>query len=216
MNTLDLKFDDGSVEVKQGVITGYASVFGIQDQGGDKVMPGAYTKSLITAKAQSRKIKMLWQHDPSAPIGVWEEVKEDEYGLLVKGRLLPEVAQAKEAIALLEAGAIDGLSIGYRTRKATKGEDGSRELQDLDLWEVSLVTFPMQIEAGISDIKSIESVAEQKREIEEGLRATFGFSTREAKHGASLLVSEVLGRDDTEAVAGVAEDMKQFLRGLGA
>ena len=119
-----------------GLIEGYASLFGVADQGGDVVAKGAYTGSLTALAAQGRGVKMLWQHDASAPIGVWDEVREDERGLYVKGRLL-------ESVALIEAGALDGLSIGYRTKKAVRGADGKRNLQELELWEVSLVTFPM-------------------------------------------------------------------------
>jgi HK97 family phage prohead protease len=86
---------------------------------------------------------MLWQHDPAQPIGVWDVVREDGTGLYVKGRLLDSVARAREAAALIGAGAIDGLSIGYRTRKAEKDATGCRLLTELELWEVSLVTFPM-------------------------------------------------------------------------
>ncbi len=86
---------------------------------------------------------MLWQHDPAQPIGVWDELREDARGLWVKGRLLDSVARGREAAALIEAGAIDGLSIGYRTQRAAKNDAGQRVLQTLDLWEVSLVTFPM-------------------------------------------------------------------------
>ena len=121
------------------VIEGYASLFGASDRGGDCVEPGAYAASLISGRA----IKMLWQHDPAQPIGVWDELREDTRGLWVKGRLLDGVARAKEAAALIRAGAIDGLSIGYRTLRATKNEEGGRTLKELELWEVSLVTFPM-------------------------------------------------------------------------
>jgi hypothetical protein len=86
---------------------------------------------------------MLWQHDPAQPIGIWDEVREDARGLYVKGRLLESVEKAREAAALIAAGAIDGLSIGYRTLKATKSDKGLRLLKELELWEVSLVTFPM-------------------------------------------------------------------------
>jgi HK97 family phage prohead protease len=86
---------------------------------------------------------MLWQHDPAQPIGVWDEVREDARGLYVKGRLLRGVARAEEAAALIRAGAIDGLSIGYRTLRAGKNDGGGRTLKELELWEVSLVTFPM-------------------------------------------------------------------------
>ena len=91
---------------------------------------------------------MLWQHDPARPIGVWDEVREDGRGLYVKGRLLLEVQAAREARVLLQAGAIDGLSIGYRTlRSEAKG--GRRLLHEIELWEVSLVTFPMLPEARV-------------------------------------------------------------------
>lgn len=120
-------------------IEGYASLFGACDQGGDVVAKGAYAGSL----AKGRGVKMLWQHDPAQPIGIWEEVREDARGLYVKGRLLETVEKGREAAALIAAGAIDGLSIGYRTVKASKDEKGQRLLTELELWEVSLVTFPM-------------------------------------------------------------------------
>ena len=91
----------------------------------------------------------LSKHDPTRPIGVWEEIREDEKGLWVKGRLLPEIAQAREAAALIAAGAIDGLSIGYRTISAERDGKGRRLLSEVELWEVSLVTFPMLAEAKV-------------------------------------------------------------------
>lgn len=145
------RFGDG-LEVRDGtVICGYASLFGAVDQGGDIVEPGAYTKSLATLKSTGRRVKMLWQHDAREPIGIWDEVREDDKGLWVKGRLLDSVARGREASALIEAGAIDGLSIGYRTTKATKNTKGQRLLTELELWEVSLVTFPMLPSARVSE-----------------------------------------------------------------
>ncbi len=141
---------DQILEVKDGVsIEGYASLFGQVDRGNDLVERGAYTASLKSLIKAGRRVRMLWQHDPSEPIGVWDEVREDSNGLYVKGRLLPEVGRAREAAALLEAGAIEGLSIGYRTIKAVKDDGGRRRLQELELWEVSLVTFPMLPEARV-------------------------------------------------------------------
>ncbi len=93
---------------------------------------------------------MLWQHDPGQPIGVWDEVREDAVGLWVKGRILTEVEKGREAAALVQAGAIDGLSIGYRTVKAERDGKGQRLLSELELWEVSLVTFPMLPEARVA------------------------------------------------------------------
>ena len=133
----DLAVSDGAV------IEGYASLFGDQDRGGDIVEKGAYARSLERLRSEGRQVKMLWQHDPAQPIGVWDEVREDARGLYVKGRLLESVARAREAAALIAARAIDGLSIGYRTVRAAKNDKGRRLLRELELWEVSLVTFPM-------------------------------------------------------------------------
>ena len=142
---------DAGLNVTDGtVIEGYASYFGKRDTGGDVVMAGAYTKSLAALGQAGRRVKMLWQHDPAQPIGIWDEVREDAQGLYVKGRLLSDVEKGREAMALIEAGAIDGLSIGYRTVKAQKDGKGQRLLSELELWEVSLVTFPMLSEARVA------------------------------------------------------------------
>jgi len=139
-----------ALSVKDGVVVeGYASLFGLEDRGRDVVEQGAYAASLKSLAEKGRRVRMLWQHDPAQPIGVWDEVREDAKGLYVKGRLLVDVARAREAAALLEAGAIEGLSIGYRTVKATKDDAGRRRLAELELWEVSLVTFPMLPEARV-------------------------------------------------------------------
>ncbi|UWR21046.1 HK97 family phage prohead protease [Sulfitobacter sp. S190] len=135
---------DAVAQVDEGVeISGYASFFGDPDQGNDVVEAGAYAASLKALREADRGVKMLWQHDAAQPIGVWDEVREDARGLFVKGRILASVEKGREAIALINAGAIDGLSIGYRTVRASKNTKGQRLLQELELWEVSLVTFPM-------------------------------------------------------------------------
>ena len=136
--------------VDGSVVAGYASLFGVKDQGVDVVQKGAYAVSLKKLASAGRAVKMLWQHDPTQPIGVWDEVREDAVGLYVKGRILTEVEKGREAAALLTAGAIDGLSIGYRTVKAERDGKGQRLLSELELWEVSLVTFPMLPEARVS------------------------------------------------------------------
>lgn len=127
-----------------GEVTGYASLFGEADQGGDVVLPGAFARSLGRLAAKGRTVRFLWQHDPAQPIGVWDAVHEDRRGLWVRGRLLPDIVKAAEALSLMRAGAIDGLSIGYRVVKAEpNARTGGRNLVEIDLWEVSLVTFPM-------------------------------------------------------------------------
>ena len=132
------------------VIEGYASLFDAADQGGDIVARGAYAACLKAMGAQGRRVRMLWQHDATQPIGLWDEVQEDARGLRVKGRLLDSVAKGREAAALVKAGAIEGLSIGYRTVRASKTDKGQRLLTELELWEVSLVTFPMLPAARVS------------------------------------------------------------------
>ena len=117
------------------------------------VMPGAFRASL--AKRGSGGVKMLFQHDPNTPIGVWLDIREDGEGLFVKGRLTTEVERAREVLSLMRAGALDGLSIGYRTvRGRTDAKTGLRALKEVDLWEISVVTFPMLPEARWSASRS--------------------------------------------------------------
>ncbi len=125
-------------------LQGYASLYDVADQNGDVVAPGAFAAALLRP---GRSVKLLWQHDPAQPIGVWETLREDARGLHVSGRLLTEIRRGAEAAALLAAGAVDGLSIGYRTVRAERLPGGGRRLVEIDLWEVSLVTFPMLSEA---------------------------------------------------------------------
>ncbi|MFV0334743.1 MAG: HK97 family phage prohead protease [Tropicimonas sp.] len=170
---LEVKFcqADAALTVRDGTeIEGYASLFGLRDQGGDVVQPGAYRASLKALAARERRVKMLWQHDPAQPIGVWDEVREDERGLWVKGRILTDVEKGREAAALIGAGAIDGLSIGYRTRRAEKDAQGQRLLHDLELWEVSLVTFPMLPEARVG-AKGDAPLADPMQDLAEALEA---------------------------------------------
>ena len=159
------RFGD-ELDVSDGhVIAGYASLFGAADQGNDVVEAGAYSASLKALAAKGGRIKMLWQHDPAQPIGVWDEVREDAKGLWVKGRVLDSVEKGREAIALIEAGAIDGLSIGYRTRRATKNSKGQRLLNELELWEVSLVTFPMLPSARIAEKAGTSDLEQSLRDM---------------------------------------------------
>ena len=165
---------DTDVSVSDGcVIEGYASRFGQCDQGNDVVSSGAYGASLKRLANAGRAVKMLWQHDPAQPIGVWDDVREDETGLYVKGRILESVEKGREAAALVAAGAIDGLSIGYRTKAATKDKQGRRVLTELELWEVSLVTFPMLPSARVTakgDVPDADGLREVARMIEDARR----------------------------------------------
>jgi hypothetical protein len=155
---------DAAVTVLEGTrVEGYASYFDAADQGNDVVAKGAYARSLQRLKREGRAVKMLWQHDPALPIGVWDEVREDARGLFVKGRILDSVEKGREAAALIAAGAIDGLSIGYRTVRAAKNDKGQRLLSELELWEVSLVTFPMLPSARVAAKADLYSDAELRQ-----------------------------------------------------
>lgn len=139
-----------------GTVEGYGAVFGNIDTYGDIILRGAFSNTM-----GKRKVKMLWQHDPSQPIGVWDEMREDDRGLWMKGRILPGVAKGKEAIELMSAGAIEGLSIGYRTVDA-EYKEGNRLIKEIDLWETSIVTFPANELAGAS-VKSVETERDLER-----------------------------------------------------
>jgi HK97 family phage prohead protease len=137
--------DDGTLE-------GYASLFGEIDQARDMVMPGAFTQTL--KQRGLRRIPMLFQHDPGEPVGIWLELREDWRGLWARGRLIPDVARGRELLALLRNGAIDGLSIGYRTvRGRIDPRTRVRRLYQVDLWEISIVTFPLLTGARVHAVK---------------------------------------------------------------
>lgn len=150
-----------------GFIRGYASVFGSIDLAGDRVERGAFAGSL--AKRGIGGIRMLWQHDPGRPIGVWTAIAEDAAGLLAEGRLALDTDGGREAFGLIRAGALDGLSIGFRTRCAV-GDAGAkagrdarppamprRRLMEIDLWEISVVTFPMQERARVLEWRTADA-----------------------------------------------------------
>jgi uncharacterized protein len=125
-----------------GIFEGYASLFGIADPGKDVVMPGAFADSL--AKRGASGVRLLWRHDPAEPLGGWLAIEEDRRGLFVRGRLDLAVHRAREIHALMREGAVDGLSIGFRVERArVERPTGLRRLEALDLWEISVVTFPM-------------------------------------------------------------------------
>lgn len=203
-----------SLEVKadeEGAIEGYGSVFDVVDNGNDIVAPGAFSNSIRSG----RKIKMLLQHSASDVIGVWDEVSEDDKGLRVKGRILRQISKGAEAHELLKAGAIDGLSIGYRTVKGMDRQ-GRRVIMQADLWEVSLVTFPMNEMARIDSVKSGDI---SESDLEDILRSQ-GFSRTAAK---AVVARGWKGYQDVLRDAGVsvpevdpreADDLKRLLKSI--
>jgi HK97 family phage prohead protease len=140
----------------QGRFEGYASLFGVADLGKDVVTPGAFAQSLTRRGAAG--LRMLWQHDPAEPIGRWLDVDEDRTGLKVRGQLNLAVKRARELYALMREGAVDGLSIGFRVERArSERPTGLRRLEKIDLWEISLVTFPMLPGARVGAVKRIRA-----------------------------------------------------------
>jgi Escherichia/Staphylococcus phage prohead protease len=136
-----------------GTFSGYASLFNAEDMGRDIVLPGAFRDTL--KERGPAGIKMLYQHNPAEPIGVWDSLKEDSRGLLVRGRLMLAVARAREVLALMRAGALDGLSIGFRAVTGKReAKTGIRRLARIDLWEISIVTFPLLPQARVAHVKS--------------------------------------------------------------
>lgn len=132
--------------------SGYASLFGRVDLGKDLVERGAFARSLKTRSAAG--IRMLFQHDPAEPIGVWTELKEDQRGLHVRGRLNTDVARAREVLSLMRGGALDGFSIGFSAVRTKRDPaTGVRRIIEADLWEISVVTFPMLPGARIDTVK---------------------------------------------------------------
>lgn len=164
---------------EDGTFSGYASTFGNKDQGGDIVMPGAFKKTL---KAKGPKgIKMLADHNPKERIGVWTMIQEDAKGLKVEGRLLTEKNNGRDAYVDLKAGALDGLSIGGRTATETyDSTNRARLIKEFDLYEISLVSFPMNEEARVEQVKAADCI-KTIREFESFLRDVGGFSHAAAK-----------------------------------
>lgn len=139
---------------EEGRFAGYASVFDVVDSQNDIILRGAFSKTL---RDRTAKVKLLWQHQMDEPIGVLERIFEDDRGLYVEGRLLLSVARAREAYDLVKAGALEGMSIGYTpVTYHFEPETGVRRIQEVALWEVSLVTFPANTHAGITVVKSGE------------------------------------------------------------
>ena len=131
-------------------IEGYAAIFGAPDLNGDIIVLGAFAASI--ARAAKGSIKMLYQHAVDMPIGFWTELREDSRGLYAAGELHLGTTKGAEAYALIREQIVDGLSIGFRTRRAGPMNDGQRRLDEIDLWEISLVTFPMAPSARVTRI----------------------------------------------------------------
>ena len=198
-----------------GAFEGYASLFNREDLGHDVVLPGAFRDTLVQRGAAG--IRMLFQHDPAEPIGVWESLAEDRNGLIARGRLLPAVARAREVLSLMRAGAIDGLSIGFKALRSRRDPVSRvRRIERIDLWEISIVTFPMLPDARISSVKSrpFAAVPPTEREFERWLMQDAGLTRTEARavlrHGFKGLAATQAAAGSPVAPADLARQLREL------
>lgn len=198
---MNKKYYDCAFDVKaindDGTFEGYGSVFGNVDSYKEIVAKGAFTESLVSLKSQGRMPALLWQHRSGEPIGVYTEMREDETGLFVRGKLALKTVRGAEAHELLKINALSGLSIGFMTREDSYDKvTGIRTLNKVDLWECSLVTFPANDSARVSAVKNIESI-ESLADAESFLRESGGFSKSEAV-GFISRIKSMQGRSESD------------------
>lgn len=208
--TLQIKAtgDDGTVE-------GYGSVFGVRDNYDDVIAAGAFVQSLKDHKSAGTMPAMLWQHDSSEPIGVWTEMIEDSKGLRIKGKLALDTVRGKEAHALLKMGALNGLSIGFVSKQWAYDRDTEvRTLTEIDLWEVSLVTFPANEKARITGVKAADVAGLTTiRQAEKALREA-GFTDDAAKAFIAGVKRIALDERDAHEAAAAMKAAKRLLSSL--
>jgi HK97 family phage prohead protease len=160
--THDIGFEIKEVN-KNGTFAGYGSVYSVIDQGDDVIEPGCFKDSLLEWQTKNALPALLWQHDSCEPIGVYTAMREDTNGLYVEGKLALKTQRGAEAYELLQMKAISGLSIGFMTREDSYDQKtGIRTIKKADLWECSLVTFPMNDQARIDAVKSIDQITDFK------------------------------------------------------
>jgi uncharacterized protein len=190
-----------------GTFEGYGSIFNNTDLGNDVVIPGAFSRSL--KKTGPKGVKLLYQHKTEMPIGVFEEIEEDSKGLRVRGRLAMKTQGGQEAYELMKMGALDGLSIGFRVSPKGQSYDAKtkrRMIKEVELMEISLVTFPMNPRAKVRSVKA-DSIS--IREWENGLRDVFHLSRSEAKITAKAVHDTLNQRD-----AGQGVDLAKAVKSL--
>ena len=203
--TLDFPFQLKALS-DAGTFSGYGSVFGVIDTYNEIVAPGAFSESLAGQKAKGRLPAMLWQHRSAEPIGVYTAMAEDDLGLKVEGQIAMSTVRGAEAHSLLKMGALSGLSIGYMPREDSYDKvNGITTLKKVDLWEVSLVTFPANDAARVQGVKTIELI-ESIRDAEKYLRDA-GLSRKEAV----AFIAKVKGFSQRESDEGALQEVIKSL-----
>lgn len=190
-----------------GLFEGYGSVFGNKDLGNDVIEKGAFAKSI--KRRTNKGVKLLYQHKSDMPIGVFDEIREDDHGLVVKGRLALKTQAGAEAYELLKMGALDGLSIGFRVNPSEVSYDkrnNKRIIKEVDLMEVSLVTFPMNPQA---TVRSVKGEQYSIREWEKGLRDAFNLSRSESKVAAKA-VTDCFGQREVDSSQELVDAIKNL------
>lgn len=199
---------------EDGTIEGYGAVFGVRDDYDDVIAKGAFAATLAAHKSAGTMPAMLWQHDACEPIGIWSEMVEDDKGLRIKGQLALDTARGKEAHALLKMGALNGLSIGFVSKQwAYDRETDVRTLTEIDLWEVSLVTFPANSKARVTNVKASTDEVTAPKDAERILREA-GFSKADATGFVSRVMR--LGEERREAAQSTSHAMNAAQRLLNS
>jgi uncharacterized protein len=196
---------------QDGVFSGYGSVFGVTDWYGDVVEPGAFGKSLQLWAEKGKSPAMLWQHDSRKPIGKWTRLAEDAKGLYVEGKLALKTRDGADAYEHLKEGTISGLSIGFELPKGGGEWDPKSEtfrLKQIDLWEVSPVTFPANEAA---QVEAVKAALDNPRDFERQLRDVLGLTQAQAKKlmagGFKALATRDVD-DETAAVVAAAAEIR--------
>lgn len=195
-------------------IEGYAAVYDEADLNGDVIAPGAFAASLRA----NPTVRMLYQHAAEAPIGRWLSFREDAHGLFVTGELILSSPRAREVHALVVGGALDGLSIGYQTTRAARRPGGGRKITLAQLWEVSIVTFPMAPTARITHVGAPRT-KHGVDEIVARLKQSVASPTRMRRHASTESAVRSAGRAPAsppqaspEALGAGARDVADALR----
>lgn len=216
IKTLDVALDLKQANIQaDGTFRGYGSVFGTVDSYQEIVVAGAFSKSLKAWAARGSMPALLWQHDSAQPIGIYTSMSEDKHGLLVEGQLALETVKGKEAYALLKMGALNGLSIGYvATEWTTNSKSGITALDVIDLWEVSLVTFPANSDARIDVVKSSlnNGILPSLKDFEGFLREA-GFSRTEAAAIAGKGLRHLVSQREADANSATLANMLKTILG---
>lgn len=189
---------------EEGYFSGYGSIFDVVDDWDDVIVRGAFAETL-----QNKTPVMLWQHDSAEPIGVYERIREDEIGLWLEGRLLLDIEKGREAHILLKNRVIRGLSIGFLPLAwewETRDNTRVRVLKDIDLWEVSLVTFPANPKAVVDEVKTVRGLENLLRDV--------GYSRSEAKAALAAIRADSQRDAEAEDAKKAALNLISIMRGV--